>query len=89
MRRLDLDTARAVGRALEEYVATGQGDVKSLKCEFKGSKRLRCGDMRILFRGSRSEAIEVVRVLPRDQAYRVREAELEEIETPAELAPVA
>lgn len=60
-----------MGRALDRYVETGHGDVSSLKA-VEGEKRLRVGDLRLFFVES-SDLIEVLAVLPRDKAYRIRE----------------
>jgi mRNA-degrading endonuclease RelE of RelBE toxin-antitoxin system len=60
--------------AIERYAATGHGDVKPLKGDLSGESRLRIGDYRVIFRPHPSEqSIEILRILPRGKAYRVRE----------------
>lgn len=70
-RRLGRETAQRVGRALDRYVETGYGDVKTL-IDRKDQKRLRVGKTRVIFI-ERDDLLEVLGVLPRDKAYRTRE----------------
>ena len=70
-RRLGRETAQRVGRALDRYVETGYGDVKTLIGR-EDQKRLRVGKARVIFT-QRDDVLEVVAVLPRDKAYRTRE----------------
>jgi mRNA-degrading endonuclease RelE of RelBE toxin-antitoxin system len=71
MHRLDPQEAQRVGRALDRYNETSHGDVVSVKGA-GGEKRLRIGDLRLFFKES-PDQIDVLAVLPRDKAYRVRE----------------
>lgn len=74
MRRLDPDIARRIGEAIDTLAETGMGDVKPLKGAFQGELRLRVGDWRVFFRPAEEAGdIQVLRILPRGQAYRVRE----------------
>ena len=66
-----METAQRVGRALDRYVESGYGDVKTL-IDRKEQKRLRAGKTRVIFT-EHDEVLEVVVVLPRDKAYRTRE----------------
>jgi hypothetical protein len=61
-----------VGRALDRYVETGQGNVKPVIDSAVGEQRLRVGKIRLFFI-ERDDILEVTGVLPRDKAYRTRE----------------
>jgi mRNA-degrading endonuclease RelE of RelBE toxin-antitoxin system len=50
LRALDRDTAMRLLLALTRYAETGEGDIKSLRGEFIGLRRLRVGKWRIRFR---------------------------------------
>ena len=70
MRRLDRKVARRVRNALLRLAETGHGDVKQLAGK-AGELRLRVGDWRVRFSFRYStKTIEVLRVLPRAEAYR-------------------
>lgn len=61
---------RIVG-AIERLVESGEGDVRRLIGTDPPEFRLRVGDWRVLFRSdSTANTIVIVRVLPRDKAYR-------------------
>ena len=65
---LDPQIRRRVRSALERLVH-GEGDVRRLTDVNPPLFRLRVGDWRVLFRHER-ETIVVLRILPRDKAYR-------------------
>ena len=69
LRRLDRQVAERVRAAVRRFAETGQGDVTKLTAE-GGDLRLRVGDWRVRFRYDfDSQAVAVVRVLPRARAY--------------------
>ncbi len=71
MKRLSADIARRVRDALAHLAETGQGDVKQLKGIRPPQWRLRVGDWRVRFRyHPDTRTLEVLRVLPRGEAYR-------------------
>ena len=52
---------------MQHFALTGEGDVALID----GELRIRIGDKRIFFEANReTETIRVVRVLPRDKAYK-------------------
>jgi hypothetical protein len=65
--QLDQQTAARIIDAMVRFAATGHGDVTRLTGSHE--PRLRVGNYHVRFI-RRSQAIEVVRVLPRGQAYR-------------------
>jgi len=70
LKRLDRQTQERVVAALERYAATGHGDVKRLKGE-DDKWRLRVGSWRAIFTYLHTtNAVLVLRILPRDKAYR-------------------
>ena len=69
LRAIDRETAMRILKAIDHYLTTGAGDVIKLqppRTEF----RLRVGDYRVIFLHFGPLSIEVLRVRPRDQAYR-------------------
>lgn len=62
------ETARIL-RAIELFAVTGQGDVKALKGAFKGQYRLRVGKWRVFFQFGQPDALVVIGVDNRGQAY--------------------
>ncbi|HXW15389.1 MAG TPA: type II toxin-antitoxin system RelE/ParE family toxin [Terriglobia bacterium] len=69
LRAIDREPALRILRAVDTYLTTGAGDVKKLhppRHEF----RLRVGDYRVLFLPKETGTIEILRVLPRKDAYR-------------------
>ena len=69
LRAIDRETAMRILEAIDHYLTTGAGDVIKLqppRTEF----RLRAGDYRVLFLRLGPFSIEVLRVRPRDKAYR-------------------
>lgn len=69
MAALDHGIARRVKQAVERFAATEAGDTKRLTGIDPPQYRLRVGNYRVRFRRE-NEAILILRVLPRDQAYR-------------------
>jgi mRNA interferase RelE/StbE len=70
LRRLGQDTAQGVIEAVERLADTGYGDVRPLQGEDR-EWRLRVGDWRVTFTyEDEAGVLEVLRVLPRDRAYR-------------------
>jgi len=65
---LDRSVAERVASAIER-LGSGTGDVRRLEGIEPPLYRLRVGDWRVLFRLQR-DVILIVRVLPRDKAYR-------------------
>jgi mRNA interferase RelE/StbE len=65
---LDRSVAEQVASAIER-LRSGVGDVRRLEDIVPPLYRLRVGDWRVLFRFER-DVILIVRVLPRDKAYR-------------------
>jgi mRNA-degrading endonuclease RelE of RelBE toxin-antitoxin system len=69
--KLDLPMRERVSDALRRYVETEQGDVVRLRGVAPPEWRLRMGDYRVRFRlDFPTGALEVLRVLRRDKAYR-------------------
>jgi mRNA-degrading endonuclease RelE of RelBE toxin-antitoxin system len=67
--RLDVQTRERIIDAIERLALTDVGDVVQL--QGSGEYRLRVGQWRVRFLyGPRRESIEVLRILPRDKAYR-------------------
>jgi mRNA interferase RelE/StbE len=70
LRRLDRPVATRVINALTRLADTGQGDVTRLQ-DVTDEWRLRVGDWRVRFRYDHpTRTLEVLRILPRGQAYR-------------------
>ena len=69
LRRIELETARRILLALTRYAETGEGDVKALEGKFSGTHRLRIGDWRVRFRRVPVDAIYILAVENRGQAY--------------------
>ena len=70
LRRLDQNTAQRIADAVDNFAATGHGDVRPLKGRER-QWRLRVGDWRVIFTYAPDvEAVQVARVLPRGRAYR-------------------
>jgi mRNA interferase RelE/StbE len=70
LRRLDRPVATRILDALARLADTGQGDVTRLQ-GVADEWQLRVGDWRVRFRyGYPTRTLEVLRVLPRGQAYR-------------------
>jgi mRNA-degrading endonuclease RelE of RelBE toxin-antitoxin system len=69
-RRLDSANQRRVSGVVARFAETRDGDVKRLHGPLGAEYRLRVGDLRIRFRIASDGAIEILRVLPRDKAYR-------------------
>ncbi len=58
------------GGSVDRFVKTGSGDVKQLHGFHPPRYRLRIGDWRVVFRKRDPDAIELVRVRHRREAYR-------------------
>ena len=69
VRTIDRATALRLLKALTRFLETDSGDVRQLEGFNPPMYRLRIGEWRILFR-RRGDAVEVVRVLNRSEAYR-------------------
>jgi len=69
LRRVERETARRILLALTRYAETGEGDVKALEGKFGGTHRLRVGDWRVRSRRAPGDAIHVLAVENRGQAY--------------------
>ena len=68
--RLPRQARERILAALERFAETGHGDIQKLRGS-QSEWRLRVGDWRIRFDFTdRGNTIRVLRVLPRDQAYR-------------------
>lgn len=70
VRAIDRDTALRLLKSLTRFVETDAGDVKQLQGFHPPRFRLRMGDWRIVFRKRGDDAIEVIRVRNRKDAYR-------------------
>jgi mRNA interferase RelE/StbE len=68
VRRLDRPTAMRVFAALHRFAETGEGDVKAL--QGRDELRLRIADYRLFFVLTTADALEIRRVLHRNEAYR-------------------
>ena len=69
LRRIDRETALEILHCTDRYLTTRNGDVKKLKPPQTGF-RLRCGDYRLFFQVCGEDAIEVIGVRHRREAYR-------------------
>jgi mRNA-degrading endonuclease RelE of RelBE toxin-antitoxin system len=77
-RGLSASERRRVVSAVERFATKLEGDVVKLTAVKPAEYRLRVGDLRVRFsRDDERRALTVLRVLPRDKAYRVREADQE------------
>lgn len=70
LRAIDQETALNILRSVDRLVKTGSGDVKQLHGFHPPRYRLRIGDWRVVFRKRDPDAIELVRVRHRREAYR-------------------
>lgn len=71
LEKLERPLRERIVSAIERLVESGEGDVRRLVGTDPPEFRLRVGDWRVLFRSdSTTKAIVIVRVLPRDKAYR-------------------
>lgn len=70
IRAIDRDTALRLLKSLDRYLKTGAGNVKQLEGFDPPLFRLRAGSWRFIYRNSGEDAIEVVRVRNRREAYR-------------------
>jgi len=70
LRAIDRDTALRLLKALARFLETDAGNVKQLEGFDPPRYRLRMGDWRVLFRKGDGDAIEIVRVRNRREAYR-------------------
>ena len=70
LRRLDPTNQRRVVDVIMRFAERHEGEVKRLQGPLGAEFRLRAGNLRIRFRLNPDGAILVLRVLPRDQAYR-------------------
>jgi len=76
LQRLPQRDQRRIVEAVERYSRTSEGDVQKLTGMSPSEYRLRIGDYRVRFRFDTSARImTILRVLPRDKAYKVREPE--------------
>lgn len=69
LRAIDQTQARRILEALDQYISTGVGDVIRLQ-EPRTEFRLRVGDYRVVFVPEGEDAIEILRVRHRREAYR-------------------
>ena len=70
LRAIDRDTALRLLKALDRFLKTEAGNVKQLEGFEPPLFRLRIGAWRFIYRHAGDEAIEVVRVRNRKEAYR-------------------
>ena len=70
IRIIDRETALRLLKALDRFVKTGAGNVKQLEGFDPPLFRLRIGAWRFIYRRHGDDAIEVVRVRNRKDAYR-------------------
>jgi mRNA-degrading endonuclease RelE of RelBE toxin-antitoxin system len=68
LRAIPLEDARRILECIDRFSRSRDGDVKKLK-EPQTDLRLRCGDFRVFFRPAGPDAIEVLRVVNRSDAY--------------------
>jgi mRNA-degrading endonuclease RelE of RelBE toxin-antitoxin system len=68
LRAIPLDIARQILDCIDRYSRSREGDVKKLKPP-QTDLRLRCGDFRVFFRPVGADAIEILRVADRKDAY--------------------
>jgi mRNA-degrading endonuclease RelE of RelBE toxin-antitoxin system len=70
VRSIDRETALNVLKGVARFVETNVGDVKQLRGFNPPRYRLRVGDWRIAFRKRGDDAIEIISVRNRKDAYR-------------------
>ena len=70
LQRLDRANQRRVMSVILRFAETGEGEVKRLQGPFGSEFRLRSGHLRIRFEIGSDGSIVILRVLPRDKAYR-------------------
>ncbi len=70
LRSIERDVALHLLKSLGRFLKTGVGDVKQLKDFDPPLFRLRIGAWRLIYRQQGDDAIEVVRVRNRREAYR-------------------
>jgi mRNA-degrading endonuclease RelE of RelBE toxin-antitoxin system len=70
VRAIDGEIALRLLKSLDRFLSTNSGDVKQLEGYKPALFRLRVGDWRIFYRNQCGEAIEVVRIRNRREAYR-------------------
>lgn len=70
LRRLDELNQRRVVKVVRRFAESGEGNVKRLQGPLGAEFRLRSGNLRIRFLIESDGTIFVLRVLPRDKAYR-------------------
>lgn len=70
IRSIDRETALRVMKAIYRFVKTHSGDVSQLRGLEPPRWRLRVGDWRVIFRYLGNDAIEVLSVSHRSDAYR-------------------
>lgn len=70
LRAMDRETALRLLKALARFLATDAGDIKQLEGFDPRRYRLRAGDWRFIFRRSGEDAIEIIRMRHRREAYR-------------------
>jgi mRNA interferase RelE/StbE len=76
--RLSRKDRDRVVQAMERFAVVGEGDVRKLRGTDPLEWRLRVGTYRVRFtRDETARMLVVLRVLPRDKAYRVREPMLD------------
>ena len=68
MQNLPSEDRERVVNAVGRFAANGDGDVRALSGPWRGRFRLRVGSWRVIF--EREDAVVVVRVLHRREAYR-------------------
>jgi mRNA-degrading endonuclease RelE of RelBE toxin-antitoxin system len=70
LKRLDATNQRRVTSVVVRFAETREGEVKRLQGPLGAEYRLRSGDLRIRFQIDPDGTIVILRVLPRDKAYR-------------------
>ncbi len=70
IRAIDRDTALRLLKALDRFLKTDAGNVRQLEGFNPPLFRLRVGDWRLIYRRRGEDAIEMVRVRNRREAYR-------------------
>ena len=70
IRAIDRATAMRLFEALGRYLKTESGSIKQLEGFDEPVFRLRAGDWRFIFRNRGGDAIEIIRVRHRREAYR-------------------
>jgi mRNA-degrading endonuclease RelE of RelBE toxin-antitoxin system len=70
LRRLDPQKQRRVAQVIIRFAETNEGEIKRLQGPLGAEFRLRAGDLRIRFRMDHDGTMLILRVLPRDKAYR-------------------